>query len=202
MSCSPNDLKDFLVGELSEAERARVGAHVAACRACSDELERLRMTHAALHALRDEDPPRRIAFVSDKVFEPGWWQRLWASGPRLAFASAAMLSIALVFNAAYRPAAAPARPAPVAATIDTAALNTRVETEVTKRLQPAIEAAVARSEGRQARRASELVEAVRSDLEFQRAADRAAFDETLTVIQKKLNSMRLEVASASFGARQ
>lgn len=65
--------------------------------------DRMAATAAALRAVPYEEPPRRIAFVSDKVFEPSWWQRLWAA-PRWGFASAAMLSGAIVFHAASRPA--------------------------------------------------------------------------------------------------
>ena len=35
------------------------------------------VTLDALSTLREEEIPRRIAFVSDKVFEPRWWQKLF-----------------------------------------------------------------------------------------------------------------------------
>ena len=35
------------------------------------------LTLDTLSTLRDEEMPRRIAFVSDKVFEPRWWQRVF-----------------------------------------------------------------------------------------------------------------------------
>ena len=46
---------------------------------CREELARLRLTLDALSTLREEEMPRRIAFVSDKVFEPRWWQSVPAS---------------------------------------------------------------------------------------------------------------------------
>src|SRR3954447_7825444 len=96
MGCSPFDLKDFFFGELSKADGQSVDKHLAGCVACREELERLQLTQAALLSVRDEEPPRRIAFVSDKVFEPTWWQRMWQSGSKLGFASAALLSAAIV----------------------------------------------------------------------------------------------------------
>lgn len=98
MSCSPFDLKDYFFGELKSAERDAVEAHAATCEVCREELNALQSTRAALLSIPDEEPPRRIAFVSDKVFEPRWWQVLWNSGPKLGFASAAMLSAAILFH--------------------------------------------------------------------------------------------------------
>ena len=67
----------------------------------------LRLTTAALRTLPDREIPQRIAFVSDKVFEPSPFRRFF--GARLGFASACVLAAALVvsawhFSDAYRPA--------------------------------------------------------------------------------------------------
>jgi anti-sigma factor RsiW len=194
MSCSPFDLKDFFFGELQPAERGQMEAHLRECHSCREELDRLRLTQAALHALREEEPPRRIAFVSDKIFQPRWWQAWWSSAPRLGFAAAAMLSVALLAHTFIRPA-----PSAPAAQIDSAAIETRVATETARRVQVAVQAAIAESEARQARKASEMVEAARRDLEFQRQADRVAFEETFTLLQKKYNG--LLVASIDYGGR-
>jgi anti-sigma factor RsiW len=196
MSCSEDDLKDFIFGELDEAARGRVEAHIRECRTCQEELDRLRLTGAALNALREEEMPRRIAFVSDPVFEPRWWQRLWQSGPKLGFASAAMLSLALVFNAVYRPApqAAPA----VAA--DPAVIEQRVNAELARRIGPAIEAAVAASEARQAKKTAELIAAAQKEAAFERQADRARIEEAFDYIRKKLGTFYM--ASANLGSRQ
>jgi len=83
MSCSPFDLKDYFFQELGGAERKEVEAHVHACQTCREELNRLRLTGTTLLSLREEEIPRRIGFVSDKVFEPHWWQRAF----RLTFAN-------------------------------------------------------------------------------------------------------------------
>jgi len=108
MSCSPFDLKDYFFEELDGAERKQVEAHVTACRACREELNRLRLTGTTLLSLREEEIPRRIAFVSDPVFEPSPWRRwlagFWNTPARLGFGSAALLSAALVVFALARPA--------------------------------------------------------------------------------------------------
>jgi anti-sigma factor RsiW len=195
MSCSPFDLKDFFFGELSESERAEVSTHLHGCAPCREELDRLQLTRDALHSAVEEEPPRRIAFVSDRVFEPRWWQVLWNSGPRLGFASAALLAAAIVVHGFVQPS--PPQPAPA---VNAAAIEARVSAEVERRVHAAVQAAVAESEARQAKRAGEMVEAVRRDFDFERRADRVAFEETLTLIQKRYNV--LLVASADLGGRQ
>jgi anti-sigma factor RsiW len=106
MSCSPFDLNDYFLKELPETERREVESHVRECRQCCEELERLRLTEASLFALREEEIPQRIAFVSDKVFEPApwrrWWGAFWGSAARLAFASSAMLLVAILVFALTR----------------------------------------------------------------------------------------------------
>ena len=92
MNVTPEVLKDYVFGELNAAERRAVETAAAADSALRDELVRLQLTQSALFSLRDEELPRRIAFVSDKVFEPTWWQVWLHSGPRLGFASAALLA--------------------------------------------------------------------------------------------------------------
>ena len=192
MNCSPYDLKDYFFEELGAPERKLVEDHLKRCPACREELNRLRLTGAALEALREEEPPRRIAFVSDKIFAPGWWHRCWQSGPRLGFAAAAMLAAAILVHAFVRPVQ------PTPAGVDAAALEARISTEVTRRLEPAIAAAVAAAEARQAQQAARLVAEVEKRLEFDRRADRVAFEEALSVLQKKFNVLYL--ASAQTGA--
>ncbi|MGO9095560.1 MAG: anti-sigma factor family protein [Bryobacteraceae bacterium] len=193
MTCSPDDLKDFLFGELSAAQGRELEEHLQGCSECREEFERLRLTQTALHSLREEEPPRRIGFVSDQVFEPRWWSRLWQSGPRLGFASAAMLAAAILIHGF-------ARPVPVVSRMpDTAAIEARIGAEVARRIEPAVRAAVAESEARQASKTEELVAATRKNFELQRDADHVAIAETLTLLQKKYNV--LQVASADWGTR-
>ena len=78
MSCSPFDLKDYFLQELTDPQRHQVEAHVRTCALCHEEMDRLQMTQAALLSLRDEEIPQRIAFVSDKIFEPSPLRRWWS----------------------------------------------------------------------------------------------------------------------------
>jgi anti-sigma factor RsiW len=99
MSCSSYDWKAYALGELNPAERQNAEVHAASCTSCHEELATMRVTLDALSALRDEEVPRRIAFVSDKVFEPRWWQRglQYLSSP--AFAGACVVATAIVVHA-------------------------------------------------------------------------------------------------------
>ena len=97
MTGAPHDLRDYLFDELSTAEKAEVEAWLATSAAGRGELDLLRLTNQALKSLPDEEIPQRIAFVSDKVFEPSPWARLasWLQleGPRFAFGMTAALAV-------------------------------------------------------------------------------------------------------------
>jgi anti-sigma factor RsiW len=171
MSCSPFDLKDYFLKELADPQQRQVEAHIKTCPLCSEELAQLRLTEAALFAVRDEEIPQRIAFVSDPVFEPSPWRRalagFWNSGSRLGFASAAMLSTALVFFAVNRPAPAPVvhvTPAPAPTVAAAAAPPSVSQADIESRIDSAVAKAVAPFEARQARQNREI-ERVKGDLE-------------------------------------
>jgi hypothetical protein len=97
MSNSPHDLRDYVLDELTPQQRAEVERYLAASVEAREEVERLKLTRQALLSLPEETPPTRIAFVSDKVFEPSLVRRLWQSfrqgAPRLAFGLAAVLLV-------------------------------------------------------------------------------------------------------------
>jgi len=143
MSCSPFDLRDYYLKELTDPQQRQVEAHVKDCPACREELDRLRLTETALFSLREEEIPQRIAFVSDPVFETSRARRWWAAFRRssgLGFAGAALLSAALLVSAltgtplgSFGPGLSPA--------------------EVDRRIQTA----VAASEARQTRKTTQLV---------------------------------------------
>ncbi len=111
MNCAPFDLRDYYFEALGGDERRQVREHLDRCERCGAELERLRLTAVTLSALPEEEIPRRIAFVSDKVFEPSpvvrWWQSFWLSGARLGSAAAFALAFAIFFHA-YHSSGAPA----------------------------------------------------------------------------------------------
>jgi len=159
MSCSPFDLRDYFLKELTDPQQRQVEAHVKTCPPCREEMERLRVTEAALFSLRDEEIPQRIAFVSDKVFEPSPWQRwlssFWGSAARLGFASAAMLSAALVVFSLTRPAPAPDASVPPPAPVNST--TTASEADIEQRIQAAVEKAMAAREQQQILHTRDLV---------------------------------------------
>ncbi len=102
MSCEKYDWKAYALGESTADERREAEAHAPACEACREELAHVRLTMDTLSALREEEVPRRIAFVSDKVFEPRWWQMFL----RPSFAAALALAAAILAHGyLMRPAA-------------------------------------------------------------------------------------------------
>ena len=184
MSCPEFDWNAYVLDELSPADRRRAAEHASVCHLCAAEAERLQITRAALLSVPDEEPPRRIAFVSDKVFEPNWWQRFWSSAPKLGFASAAMLSIAILVSALTRPA-----PAPVASPVppDRAQVASLIEQEVQRRVPLAVAAAVAEANGKSEDRAAKLVAAAERRMEFQHRAEMLAVEDNLTILRRRLN---------------
>ena len=93
----PYDLRDYLFDELDLEQRAEVEAYLASSSEARQELERLQITHRALLSLPEEEIPQRIAFVSDKIFEPTsvgqFWQKLWASTEHFGLGAAVALLV-------------------------------------------------------------------------------------------------------------
>lgn len=117
MSCEKYDWKAYALGELATNEAREAEGHAATCEGCREEVAHVRLTLNTLSALREEEVPRRIAFVSDKVFEPKWWQAFL----RPSFAAALVIAAAiLVHGFMMRPAA------------DDAVIQARVDQAVTK----------------------------------------------------------------------
>ncbi len=163
MSCSPFDLRDYVLKELSDPERKQVEVHIKGCQGCREEWERLRLTEAALFSLREEEIPQRIAFVSDKIFEPSPWRRAWAafwgSAARLGFASAAMLSVALVVFALARTDGHVTAPLASSGAVQTVPVSAG---EIQQQIQAAVERAVAASEARQQQKLEQVVADIRT----------------------------------------
>jgi anti-sigma factor RsiW len=178
MSCKLEDRrpdwKSYALGELDTRARQEAESHVSACADCQDELAELRMTLDAMATLREEELPRRIAFVSDKVFEPRWYEKLFL---RPSFAAAGLIAAAILVHAFVRPVNAPANAAQAIAQVDTRAIESRVTAEVTARLQSemaaavnsAVTKAVADTEKRDDQRTAALLSA--SDRRYSDAAD-------------------------------
>jgi anti-sigma factor RsiW len=168
MSCSVLDLKAYVVGELAQREKMAVEDHVRACQNCHDELDRLNLTRSALASLEDEEMPRRIAFVSDRVFEPRWWQTMWRSGPAMGFASAALLAAAILAHGFARPLVPAAGSA-----VDEAKIEQRIEGQVNARMNAVVAKAVNDAQAMQAAEFTKVLNATENRFELQRQSDLA-----------------------------
>lgn len=122
MSCTNFDWKAYALGEMDSTGRAAAEAHAHGCERCREELAQIRLTLDALSTLREEEIPRRIAFVSDKVFEPRWWRRAFERIWSPTFASACVVAAAIVVHAFARPVGMDEK-------IDTAVQKAVAETE-------------------------------------------------------------------------
>ncbi len=194
MKCSQFELKDYVFGELSAVQRREVDQHIASCATCREELERLTITQAALATMRDEDPPRRIAFVSDKVFEPTWWQSLWNSGPRLGFASALVLAAAILAHGWMQPAVKTA-PVQTAVAFNQREIDARVADELSKRLPAAVDKAVEQ----QSDKLTKVISETEKRLSFERRADLVAFQEEVKYLKRRLDVTTVQLARAERG---
>jgi anti-sigma factor RsiW len=190
MNCSPFELKDYFLKELSVPQAAQVEEHIHNCLRCREELDRLRLTEAALFSLRDEEIPQRIAFVSDKIFEPSpvrrWFAAFWGSAGRLGFASAAMLSAAIVFSSVNKPVPAPDK--------DRAAIQPIVAPGPTaEEIQKRIDAAVAKAVDQAVAHSGETTKLV-ADLQRQNEEARSMLVRAageIEMLQKRENMVRM-----------
>ena len=190
MSCSSIDLKAYVLGEAARAEKNTVEDHVRACENCREELERLKLTETALRSLTEEEVPQRIAFVSDKVFEPRWYQTIWRSGPAMGFASAALLAGAILVhgfsvNGQLRPAAQPATQAALSST----QIEQRIEREVNARLDSAVAKAVAVSEARQNEQMATMLASAEKRFEARRKEDMAVAQQAAQYYDKQFSRL-------------
>ena len=96
---SKPDWKAYVLRELGQDAHREAEAHLATCSICHEEVATLRLTLDTLSTLREEEIPRRIAFVSDKVFEPRWWQRVFSP----TFAAGALVAAAILIHGSLRP---------------------------------------------------------------------------------------------------
>lgn len=174
-------LHDYAMGELAPIEQPALEQHLAVCGDCVAELDRLRVTTAALRILPDREIPQRIAFVSDKVFQPSPLARFFAGfrnpAAWLGFASACVLSAAIVFSASHRPAE-----------IRTVVATANVD--VSKQVNDAVAKAVAEVRAEDAVK----IEAADRKLEHEYDARMAEVAESYAVLQKRLGSSLLASA--------
>jgi hypothetical protein len=209
MSCSPYDLRDYLFEELTGVQRGEVRLHLKACVPCTSELESLRLTHSALLALRDEEIPQRIGFVSDKVFEPSllrrWLAGFWTSAARIGFVSAAMLSTAILVHgwAIGQNAHKDAQSAQVTqAEMDRRindAVAAQVKLQVDARVAAAVTQAVTETEERAQKRTKEMLALAEKRHDFEQAAIRAEFRGELQYLRMKSQVARFSASYSGGG---
>ena len=181
MSCTDFEIRDYFLDELPEADKRQTARHLASCSRCASELEELRHLRFALESVPDQEPPQRIGFVSDKIFEPSRarriWNAFWQSGPRLGFASAAMLSAALVFFAM--------RPAPVVRFLERPVAVTQTSASIQPLIDAAVSKAVAETEARQRQRTDELLAVAQRKYEKDQRDLVLRVADSFTMLQKR-----------------
>jgi anti-sigma factor RsiW len=179
-----DELRDYAMGELAPPGRQSIELHVATCGPCAIELASLQMTTAALRTLPDRDIPQRIAFVSDKVFEPSpvtqWFRSFWNSAARLGFASACVLSAALIVSVSHRPAPAVQPSAVIQASLSKA--------DIDKAINEAVTNAVAQVKAEDAKNIAAALAVSDMKHERERNALLVAMGENMDIMQKRLNT--------------
>ena len=195
-----DELRDYAFDELAPESRHSLEQHIAGCPDCAAELDRMRLTTAALRLLPDREIPQRIAFVSDKIFEPSpvrrWLESFWNSGARLGFASACVLAAALIVSAYHRPAFNNAAPAIAQTTAVPAYLSNQIDAAVAKA------ATQIREEVREedARTLKAALDDSERKHDQERRALMVAMGENLDFMQKRLSTMTV-LASNDVGVR-
>ena len=179
-------LRDYAFDELPAGDRPAMERHLAECAECAQELDQLRLTTAALRMLPDREIPQRIAFVSDKVFQPSLLARFaagfWNSAARLGFASACVLAAALVVFAYHRPAPQQvAVTAPIANNVD-----------VSKQIDEAVAKAVTQVRQEDAK----MTQAALAAYDRNNRAQWVALEESFAVLQKRVNTDTILASSS------
>jgi len=97
MNCAELRLDEYLDGELAEADRAAVDAHLSGCDACRAELERSRKLEAVLKSVQTGSAPdadRFVQSVRQRSRRPDWRP--------LALAAALLIGLAGLITMAHR----------------------------------------------------------------------------------------------------
>ncbi|MES1260596.1 MAG: hypothetical protein ABUS49_02585 [Acidobacteriota bacterium] len=169
-------LRDYAFDELPAGERREMEEHLTGCACCAAELDRFRLTTAALRILPDREIPRRIAFVSDKIFEPSPVARFFRSAWP-GFASAAVMGVALLFTVWHRPAE----------------VRTVVQAEpaadISGQIDRAVAIAVRQAREEDAKLTQAALEAAEVKHEREHRFLMASVDQSLEVMQKRMGAM-------------
>lgn len=213
MTCQV-DIKAYALGEATPAERRTAETHIASCAVCRSEFESLNMLRTVLMTDPDQEPPRRIAFVSDKIFEPKWWQRAlgigagWNPMQLLApVALSALASFAIVkVQSVGMPVGSIASAGPNSNQLVQQSSAPRGETDrdkdVAARVDAAVKQAVAEVRAQDQAQTSQLLQAserrMRAEHEQSMAETMAAVDYRFELMRKR--EVKLLRASAETGA--
>lgn len=173
-------LRDYAFDELAHAERPAMERHIAACTSCDAELRALQLTTVALRAIPDREVPQRIAFVSDKIFEPSpvarFLRKFLAFGGQLGFASACLLAAAIIFSAIRRPAE-----------IRTVVTSASVQ-DVSRQIELAVQKAVGQVRDEDARLAQTALAAAEIRHKEEHRNLLTSMQESMDVMQKRMGA--------------
>jgi arsenate reductase-like glutaredoxin family protein len=188
------DIRDYAMGEGSAAERQAFAAELAKSAGLREELQRYEFTLTALQSIPEEEIPRRIAFVSDPVFAPKWWQRFFAV-PQWGFASAAVLGAAILGHGWMMRPVNPVGLVAQAPVVREAGISK-------EELKAVVAQAVAEAESRQ----RETLRVALSEAEKKHQEERqmmaVTFDENMMLMRKQMNRMLVSSANLNVGSIQ
>jgi anti-sigma factor RsiW len=191
MPCADYDWKGFVLQEIPPAERRPMEEHLKSCAACRQEVEALGLTIVAVRQLPQQPIPRRLAFVSDPVFELPWWKRLWRMpAPAWGFAAACVLA-AVIFTHGRM------APPPVTARYDPAVIERAVQAELERQLPARLEAAVRTQIAPAMAQLETRLASFEQRVESDRRADLRDVTSAFELLQKRINNVYL--ASAQYG---
>lgn len=192
MPCAEFDWKGFVLQEIGPEERRRMEEHLKSCAACRQEVEALGLTIVAVRRLPQQPVPRRLAFVSDPVFELPWWKRMWRMpAPAWGFAGAVVIAAAIFAHGLLAPLPAP----PMRA--DAAEIRRLVEEELERQMPARVEAAVKAQIAPAAAQLEARLAAFEQRVESERRADLRDVTAAFELLQKRINNVYL--ASAQYG---
>ena len=188
MNCDQarTSLLDYLVEEVTAAERLEIRQHVDGCESCAGEMTRLKQTMTLLvRAEVPEEIPQRIRLVAEPV---SFWALFWRNGARLAFAGAGLACLAIGLLALSRASITYNQESwelafggrPIAAPVQTVSVPAGPDRAEVARL---IAEAVTASEAKQQASSAKLMEAVSQQGEQQRAQDLRELSEGVRYLQ-------------------
>jgi anti-sigma factor RsiW len=193
MHCADFDWKGFVLQEIPPAQRRQMEEHLNTCAACRQEVEALGLTIVAVRRLPQQPIPRRLAFVSDPVFELPWWKRLWrAPAPAWGFAAAAVIAMAILAHGLLAPP-----PPPAVARFSQADIEKAVQAELERQLPARLQAVVRAEIAPAVAQVETRLAAFEQRVQAERRADLRDVTAAFELLQKRLNNVYL--ASTQYG---